>query len=127
MAEANKILARGDTPLPIDGICVRVGAMRCHAQALTIKLDADLPLDEIEGLIGEAHPWVDVVPNTPEATLANLTPVAISGTDRVPVGRLRKMRMGRRYLAAFTVGDQLHWGAAEPLRRMLVILREESR
>ena len=110
-------------PIPIDGICVRVGSMRCHAQAFTIKLRDDLPLAEIESLVGDAHEWVRVVENTPEATLAELTPAAVTGRLEVPVGRLRKLRMGGEYLTAFSVGDQLLWGAAEPLRRMLRILR----
>jgi aspartate-semialdehyde dehydrogenase len=123
-AETNKILGTG-TPIPVDGICVRVGAMRCHSQALTIKLKKDVGMGELEGMIGEAHEWVSVVPNTREATLADLTPAAVSGTLDVPVGRLRKMNLGPDYLAAFTVGDQLLWGAAEPLRRMLRIVRDQ--
>lgn len=119
-AETQKILGTS-SPIPVDGICVRVGAMRCHSQALTIKLKKDVPLDEIEHAIGEAHFWARVVPNTKEATLSQLTPAAVSGRLEVPVGRLRKMRLGGDYLAAFTVGDQLLWGAAEPLRRMLRI------
>jgi aspartate-semialdehyde dehydrogenase len=121
-AETNKILGRNGRPVPVDGICVRVGAMRCHSQALTIKLKRDVPLDEIEGMIAEANDWVRVVPNRREESLAELTPAAVSGKLTVPVGRLRKMPMGGEYLAAFTVGDQLLWGAAEPLRRMLRIL-----
>ena len=120
--EGNKILGSGP-PVPIDGVCVRVGSMRCHAQACTVKLREDRPLSEIEALIGGAHDWVRVVENTPEATLAELTPAAVGGRLEVAVGRLRKLRMGGGYLAAFTVGDQLLWGAAEPLRRMLRILR----
>ena len=127
MAEANKILGRGANPLPIDGICVRIGAMRCHAQALTVKLDSDIPLGEIEDWIGNAHPWARCVPNTKADTLAALTPAAVAGGLQVPVGRLRKLAMGPRYLTAFTVGDQLLWGAAEPLRRMLSIYREFQR
>jgi aspartate-semialdehyde dehydrogenase len=123
-AEANKILGREASPVPIDGVCVRVGAMRCHSQALTIKLTKDVPLDEIEGMLAEAHEWVKVVPNRRDATLRELTPAAVSGRLTVPVGRLRKMAMGGEYLAAFTVGDQLLWGAAEPLRRVLRILLE---
>jgi aspartate-semialdehyde dehydrogenase len=123
-AETNKILGTG-TPIPVDGICVRVGAMRCHSQALTIKLKKEVGVDELEGMIGEAHEWVSVVPNTREATLADLTPAAVSGRLEVPVGRLRKMNLGPDYLAAFTVGDQLLWGAAEPLRRMLRIVRDQ--
>ena len=124
MVEANKILNRTENPLPIDGLCVRVGAMRCHAQAVTIQLDADLPLDEIEDVLGSAHRWTSVVPNTKEATLTGLTPAAVAGTLNVPVGRLRKMKLGPNHVTAFTVGDQLLWGAAEPLRRMLLIARE---
>ena len=120
--EGNKILG-SEPPLPIDGACVRVGAMRCHAQACTVKLREDRPIDEIEALIGGAHDWVRVVENTPEATLAELTPAAVSGRLEVAVGRIRKLRMGGEYLTAFTVGDQLLWGAAEPLRRMLGLLR----
>jgi aspartate-semialdehyde dehydrogenase len=121
MVEAGRILGM---TLPIDGLCVRIGAMRSHAQAVTIKLTDDLPLAEVEAAIAGAHPWVDVVPNTPEATLARLTPAAVAGTLRVPVGRLRKMKLGPGFYTAFTVGDQLLWGAAEPLRRMLGLLRE---
>ena len=121
-AETNKILGRSLRPVPVDGICVRVGAMRCHSQALTVKLKRDVPLDEIECMIAEANEWARVVPNRREESLAELTPAAVSGKLSVPVGRLRKMPMGGEYLAAFTVGDQLLWGAAEPLRRMLHIL-----
>jgi len=121
-AETNKILGRSERPIPVDGICVRIGAMRCHSQALTVKLNRDVPLDEIEGLLAEANDWVKVVPNRREETLAELTPASVTGKLSVPVGRLRKMSMGGDYLAAFTVGDQLLWGAAEPLRRMLRIL-----
>jgi aspartate-semialdehyde dehydrogenase len=121
-AETNKILGRSRDPIPVDGICVRVGAMRCHSQALTVKLKRDVPLDEIEGMIAEANEWVRVVPNRQAETLAELTPAAVTGKLSVPVGRLRKLPMGGDYLAAFTVGDQLLWGAAEPLRRMLHIL-----
>jgi aspartate-semialdehyde dehydrogenase len=120
--EANKILGRQARPTPIDGLCVRVGAMRSHAQALTIKLRKNVPLDEIEDMIATANDWVEVVPNQPQPTREKLTPAYTSGTLSVPVGRLRKMNMGGDYLAAFTVGDQLLWGAAEPLRRMLRIL-----
>ena len=120
--EGNKILGN-ETPVPIDGLCVRVGSMRCHAHAVTVKLREDRPLDEIEALIAGAHEWVRVVENTPEATLAELTPAAVSGRLDIAVGRIRKLRMGGEYLAAFSVGDQLLWGAAEPLRRMLGILR----
>jgi aspartate-semialdehyde dehydrogenase len=123
MAEANKILGRvAAAAIPVDGLCVRVGVMRCHSQALTIKLRRDLPLAEIEERLAGAHQWVRVVPNTREASLAALTPAAVSGKLEVPVGRLRKLPMGPEYLSAFTVGDQLLWGAAEPLRRMLRIL-----
>ncbi|MEJ2697256.1 MAG: aspartate-semialdehyde dehydrogenase [Candidatus Sulfobium sp.] len=124
-AETNKILGREDDPVPIDGICVRVGAMRCHSQALTVKLTRDVPLDEIHGMLAGHNRWVKVVPNEREVTVRELTPAAVTGTLAVPVGRLRKMNMGSRYLAAFTCGDQLLWGAAEPLRRMLRILVEK--
>ena len=120
--EANKILGRNGNQIPIDGVCVRVGAMRCHSQALTIKLRRPLPIDEVEGMLAEANDWVKVVPNRREESLAELTPAAVSGKLSVPVGRLRKLPMGPEYLTAFTVGDQLLWGAAEPLRRMLRIL-----
>jgi aspartate-semialdehyde dehydrogenase len=122
-AETNKILGSAN-PIPIDGICVRIGAMRSHSQALTIKLNKDVPIDEIEDLIRNDNQWVDLVPNKKDETLARLTPAAISGTLSIPVGRVRKMKMGPEYLSAFTVGDQLLWGAAEPLRRMLRILQE---
>ncbi len=122
--ESNKILGRQDNPIPIDGICVRIGAMRSHSQALTIKLTQDVPIDEIEGILASANDWVKVIPNDRESTISELTPAAITGTLSVPVGRLRKLAMGEKYLAAFTVGDQLLWGAAEPLRRMLRILLE---
>ena len=125
-AEANKILGRSERPIPVDGICVRVGAMRCHSQALTIKLKKDVPLDEVEGMVAEANDWVKVVPNRRKESLAELTPAAVSGRLAVPVGRLRKMPMGGEYLSAFTVGDQLLWGAAEPLRRILRILMEHG-
>ena len=121
-AESNKILGREADPVPIDGICVRVGAMRCHSQALTLKLRQDVPLDEIEGMIAESNAWVKVVPNRRDASVRELTPTAVTGTLSVPVGRLRKLNMGPCYLGAFTCGDQLLWGAAEPLRRMLRIL-----
>ena len=124
-AETNKILARTDRPIPLDGLCVRIGAMRCHSQALTLKLKSDVPLDEIEALIDEASPWSQVVSNSKLDTLKKLTPSAVTGQLMVPVGRLRKMNMGGKYLSAFTVGDQLLWGAAEPLRRMLRILVED--
>lgn len=121
--ETNKILGRSVHPLPIDGICVRIGAMRCHSQALTIKLNKDVPLKDIEDLIAECNQWVNVIPNEREASLRELTPTKVTGTLSIPVGRLRKMSMGAEYLSAFTVGDQLLWGAAEPLKRMLSILR----
>ena len=122
-AEGNKILGRSNgAQIPMDGVCVRIGAMRCHSQALTIKLRRALPLDEIESMLAEANDWVKVVPNRREESLAELTPAAVSGKLSVPVGRLRKLPMGENYLTAFTVGDQLLWGAAEPLRRMLRIL-----
>jgi aspartate-semialdehyde dehydrogenase len=124
MAETNKILGREANPIPVDGVCVRIGAMRCHSQALTVKLKRDLPLPEIEQLLAKANDWVRVVPNRREASLQELTPTAVTGTLTVPVGRLRKLPMGGEYLAAFTVGDQLLWGAAEPLRRMLRIVLE---
>jgi aspartate-semialdehyde dehydrogenase len=125
-AETNKILGRGrghgHAAVPIDSTCVRVGAMRCHSQSLTIKLKRDLPLADIEQMIAADNPWVSVVPNTREASVGQLTPVAVTGTMGIPVGRLRKLAMGPDYLGAFTIGDQLLWGAAEPLRRMLRIL-----
>ncbi len=120
--ESNKILGN-DPPIPIDGLCVRVGAMRSHAQAVTVKLKADVPMADIEAAIAAYTPWTQLVANDKEATLAGLTPAAVSGTLTVPVGRMRKMRMGPDYLTAFTVGDQLLWGAAEPLRRMLRMVR----
>lgn len=120
--ETNKILGTSDQPVHIDGLCVRIGAMRCHAQALTIKLSRDVPMDEIHDMIAKANDWVKLVPNEREVTAAELTPAAVTGTLTVPVGRLRKLTMGPAYLGAFTVGDQLLWGAAEPLRRMLGIL-----
>ena len=122
-AETNKILSY-DNPIPVDGICVRVGAMRCHSQALTIRLNKDLPIAEIESLLANDNDWVKLIPNTKEATLEGLTPTAVSGTLSIPVGRVRKMKMGPQYLSVFTCGDQLLWGAAEPLRRMLRILME---
>jgi aspartate-semialdehyde dehydrogenase len=121
--ETNKILGT-KKPIPVDGICARIGAMRCHSQGLTIKLAKNAPMDEIEGLIASGNEWVKLVPNSKAESLAGLTPAAVSGTLSVPVGRLHKMRMGPEYLAAFTCGDQLLWGAAEPLRRMLRILIE---
>ena len=128
-AETNKILGRGvgfsKTPIPVDGLCVRVGAMRCHSQALTIKLKQDVPLDEINDIIAENNQWVKLIPNNREASMRELTPAAVTGSLVIPVGRLRKMQMGPEYLSAFTVGDQLLWGAAEPLRRMLHVLLED--
>ena len=122
-AETNKLLGASSL-IPIDGICVRIGAMRCHSQALTVKLTRNVPMNEIESMLAEANDWVSVVPNEREASLKALTPTAVTGSLAVPVGRLRKMNMGPEYLSAFTVGDQLLWGAAEPLRRMLRILIE---
>ena len=126
MVESNKILGLGEgfnkPAIPVDGFCVRVGAMRCHSQALTFKLKKDVPLSDIEAMIANANQWVKVIPNTREATLQNLTPVAVTGTMAIPVGRIRKLAMGPEYVGAFTIGDQLLWGAAEPLRRMLRIL-----
>ncbi|WP_444957135.1 aspartate-semialdehyde dehydrogenase [Microbulbifer sp. ZKSA002] len=119
--EANKIL-QTENPIPVDGTCVRIGAMRCHSQAFTIKLKKDLPLADIEQLLNGANDWVNVVPNEREATVQNLTPTAVTGKLDIPVGRLRKLSVGPEYLNAFTVGDQLLWGAAEPLRRILLIL-----
>ncbi|MEO8004334.1 MAG: aspartate-semialdehyde dehydrogenase [Betaproteobacteria bacterium] len=123
-AEGNKILGREGSPIPIDGVCVRIGAMRCHSQALTIKLTKDVPLEEIESMLASANPWTQVIPNRRDESIRELTPAAVTGTLRVPIGRLRKLPMGPSYLTAFTVGDQLLWGAAEPLRRMLRILLE---
>ncbi len=124
LAETNKILAT-ENQIPIDGICVRIGAMRCHSQAITLKLKKDLPIAEVEKIIAEDNEWVKLIPNTKEETLSGLTPAAVSGTLTVPVGRVRKMKMGPEYLSVFTCGDQLLWGAAEPLRRMLKILKEK--
>ena len=121
-AEGNKILGREDRPIPIDGLCVRIGAMRCHSQALTIKLTRDVPIAEIEAILASANEWAKVVPNTREASIRELSPAAVTGSLMCPVGRLRKLNMGGQYLSAFTVGDQLLWGAAEPLRRMLRIV-----
>ncbi|HME40152.1 MAG TPA: aspartate-semialdehyde dehydrogenase [Steroidobacteraceae bacterium] len=121
-AEANKIMGTEAHPVPVEGVCVRVSAMRCHSQALTIKLKRDLPLGEIEGLIAGANPWVRVVPNDRESSIRELSPAAVSGRMHVPIGRLRKLAMGGEYLSAFTVGDQLLWGAAEPLRRTMRFL-----
>jgi aspartate-semialdehyde dehydrogenase len=126
MAETNKILGQGEgfnsAAIPVDGFCVRVGAMRCHSQALTFKLKKDVPVADLEAMIAADNQWVKVVPNTREATLQHLTPVAVTGTMTIPVGRIRKLAMGPEYVGAFTIGDQLLWGAAEPLRRMLRIL-----
>ncbi len=128
-AETNKILGRGEgfgtKAIPVDGLCVRIGAMRCHSQALTIKLTKDVPLDEINDIIASHNQWVKVVPNTREASMRDLSPAAVTGGLGIPVGRLRKMSMGDDYLSAFTVGDQLLWGAAEPLRRMLRIVLDK--
>jgi aspartate-semialdehyde dehydrogenase len=121
-AETNKILGLTASPIPVDGLCVRIGAMRCHSQALTIKLKKDVPLADIEAMLATHNPWAKVVPNQREVTMRELTPVTVTGTLATPVGRLRKLAMGPEYLSAFTVGDQLLWGAAEPLRRMLRIL-----
>jgi aspartate-semialdehyde dehydrogenase len=123
MAETNKILGL-NPPVPVDGICVRVGTMRCHSQALCIKLKKDVPLREIEQMIAASNPWVKVVPNDKNSSARCLTPTTVSGTLNVPIGRLHKLKMGPEFLGGFTVGDQLLWGAAEPLRRMLNILRE---
>ncbi|MDL4863632.1 aspartate-semialdehyde dehydrogenase [Halomonas elongata] len=123
--ETNKILGRQENPVPIDGLCVRIGAMRSHSQAFTIKLKQDVPLDEIEERIATHNDWVKLIPNDKDATNDGLTPAAATGTLTVPVGRLRKLAMGGEYLSAFSVGDQLLWGAAEPLKRMLKILREQ--
>jgi aspartate-semialdehyde dehydrogenase len=127
-AETNKILGQGPgfgtVSTPVDGFCVRIGAMRCHSQALTFKLKKNVPMEDIEALIAADNAWVKVVPNTREATIRDLTPVAVTGTMNIPVGRLRKLAMGPEYLGAFTIGDQLLWGAAEPLRRILRILLE---
>ena len=128
-AETNKILGRnaqhGIAEIPVDGLCVRVGAMRCHSQALTIKLKKDVPLDEISDIIASHNPWAKVVPNTREDAMRDLTPAAVTGKLTIPVGRMRKLLMGSEYLSAFTIGDQLLWGAAEPLRRMLRIILED--
>jgi aspartate-semialdehyde dehydrogenase len=123
-AETNKILGNTDNKIPVDGTCVRIGAMRCHSQGLTIKLNKNVPLDEIENIISSYNEWAKFVPNDKEITLKELTPAAVTGTLTIPVGRVRKMRMGDTFLNAFTVGDQLLWGAAEPLRRMLKITLE---
>lgn len=120
--ETNKIIGRSDNPIPVDGQCVRVGAMRCHSQAFTIKLKQDIPLDEIQGMIAEHNPWVQIVPNEKEATLKDLTPAKVTGGLDIPVGRLRKLNIEPGFITAFTVGDQLLWGAAEPIRRILNIV-----
>ena len=125
VSETNKILGRSDNIIPIDGTCVRIGAMRCHSQALTIKLKKDVPIDEIEQMLDEANAWSKVIPNERDITAQELSPTKVTGTLTVPVGRLRKMNIGNEYLNAFTVGDQLLWGAAEPVRRMLNILLEK--
>jgi aspartate-semialdehyde dehydrogenase len=129
MAETNKILSRGEgfgTPaIPIDSLCIRVGAMRCHSQALTIKLKRDVPINDIEAMIANDNQWARVIPNEREISMRELTPAAVTGKMHIPVGRLRKLAMGPAYLSAFTVGDQLLWGAAEPLRRMLRIILEK--
>jgi len=120
--ETNKILGRSDNPTVIDGLCVRIGSMRCHSQALTLKLKKDLPVSEIEAILAGANDWVKVIPNEKEASIHELTPAKVTGTLSVPVGRIRKLEMGGEYISAFTVGDQLLWGAAEPLRRVLRII-----
>jgi len=128
-AETNKILGRGEgfatQAIPVDGLCVRIGAMRCHSQALTIKLKKDVPLDEINDMLASHNQWAKVVPNTREDSMRDLSPAAVTGGLTIPVGRLRKLAMGGDYLSAFTVGDQLLWGAAEPLRRMLRIVLDK--
>lgn len=123
VSETNKIL-QTKTPIPIDGICVRIGAMRCHSQALTIKLSEDLSVPEIESIISDANDWVKIIQNTKEETIQRLSPAAVSGKLDIPVGRIRKMNIGPEYITLFTVGDQLLWGAAEPIRRMLKIVIE---
>jgi aspartate-semialdehyde dehydrogenase len=123
MAETNKIMGL-NPPVPVDGICVRVGTMRCHSQGVCIKLKQDVPLADIEQMIAGSNPWVRVIPNNKESTTRCLTPTTVSGTLNVPIGRIHKLKLGPEYVGAFTVGDQLLWGAAEPLRRMLGILRE---
>ena len=125
-AEANKILGIQGNPVPIDGICVRVGAMRCHSQAITLKLKKDLSVEEIEAILAEHNQWVKVIPNDRDITMQELTPAKVTGTLSIPVGRIRKLTMGPEYISAFTVGDQLLWGAAEPLRRMLRIVLEQQ-
>ena len=123
MAECNKIMGRSDHPIPVDGTCVRIGAMRCHSQGLTIKLKQEIPLADIEAVLANGTPWTDLIPNDKPESMARLTPAATTGTLRVPVGRVRKMNLGPTFVNAFTVGDQLLWGAAEPLKRMLEILK----
>lgn len=123
--EANKILGRSDDQIPVDGLCVRIGAMRCHSQAMTIKLKKDVSVEEIESILAKHNDWVSVVPNDRDASAKDLTPAKVTGTLNIPVGRIRKLAMGPEYISAFTVGDQLLWGAAEPLRRMLNILQEK--
>lgn len=125
-AETNKILGLTDSPIPVDGTCVRIGSMRCHSQALTIKLTKDVPMDEIEDMLASHNEWAKVIPNDKDITVQELSPTKVTGTLSVPVGRLRKMEMGNDFLNAFTVGDQLLWGAAEPLRRTLRIVLEEK-
>ncbi|RKF13318.1 aspartate-semialdehyde dehydrogenase [Alginatibacterium sediminis] len=122
--EANKILGSSDNAIPVDGLCVRIGAMRCHSQAITLKLKQDLPISEIEQILESHNQWVKVIPNDRELSCQELTPTKVTGTMSIPVGRIRKLSMGAEYISAFTVGDQLLWGAAEPLRRMLRILLE---
>ena len=124
--ETNKILARDEKPIPIESTCIRIGAMRCHSQAFTIKLTKDIPLEEIEAILDGANDWVSVIPNEREASLEQLTPASVTGTLNIPIGRVRKLHMGGDFMSAFTVRDQLLWGAAEPLRRMLRILSEHA-
>ena len=125
MAETNKIMGL-HAPVPVDGICVRVGTMRCHSQGLCIKLNKNVPLKDVEDFIAQSNQWVKIVPNNRETTLLRLTPTAVSGTLEVPIGRLHKLALGPEFVGAFTVGDQLLWGAAEPLRRMLRMVREHA-
>jgi len=124
--EANKILGPSKQPGPIDGLCVRIGAMRCHSQAMTIKLREDISVDKIEEILASHNEWVKVIPNEREISATDLTPVKVTGTLSIPVGRIRKLAMGPKYISAFTVGDQLLWGAAEPLRRMLRIIIDDE-
>lgn len=126
-AEGNKILGRESQPIPMDGLCVRIGAMRCHSQAVTLKLTRDVPIDELHAILAQGNQWVKVVPNRREESIAALNPAEVSGTLTVPVGRVRKLSMGAEFVSAFTVGDQLLWGAAEPLRRMLRIVLDGAR